>query len=146
MPLALLAGLLQLIPEVGPVVNIIGTTALALMLRGRVAAVEVLALYLLIQFITGKLVAERFESKVIDVHPAVLVLVIVALSQLGPFWFFLAAPIASVARDLWRYTFGRLKEPSLPAGLLPSQREAYQRRLAQQQAARPLPAVYRRRL
>jgi predicted PurR-regulated permease PerM len=144
-PLAVLSGLLQLIPEVGPMVNVLGTTLLAFLVFGRTAAVEILGLYLLIQFITGKLVADRFESKVIDVHPAALVLVIVALSQLGPFWFFLAAPIASVARDIWRYTFGRLKEPGLPAGVLPSQREAYQRRLAQQQAARPLPAVYRRR-
>ena len=144
-PLAVLSGLLQLIPEVGPMVNVLGTTLLAFLVFGQTAALEVLVLYLLIQFITGKLVGDRFESKVIDVHPVALVLVIVALSQLGPLWFFLAAPIASVARDIWRYTFGRLKEPSLPAGLLPAQREAYQRRVAQQQAARPLPAAYRRR-
>jgi predicted PurR-regulated permease PerM len=144
-PLAVLSGLLQLIPEVGPMVNILGSTLLALLVFGRVAAVEILGLYLLIQFVTGKLVGDRFESKVIDVHPVALVLVIVALSQLGSFWFFLAAPIASVARDIWRYTFGRLKEPSLPAGILPAEREAYLRRVMQQQAARPLPAAYRRR-
>jgi len=70
--------------------------------------------------------------------------VIVALTQLGALWFFLAAPLASIARDVWRYIFGRLKEPSLPPGLLPSQRAAYERKLAAQ-VARPLPAAYRRR-
>ncbi|MGE5603957.1 MAG: AI-2E family transporter [Nitrososphaerales archaeon] len=143
LPLAVLAGFLQLIPEVGPIVNIIGTTLLALVTRGQLAAVEVLVLYAGIQWLTGKLVADRFEA-MSDVHPAVLVLVIVALTQLGALWFFLAAPLASVARDIWRYIFGRLKEPSLPAGLLPSQREAYERKLVAQ-APRPLPAAYRRR-
>jgi predicted PurR-regulated permease PerM len=144
LPLAALAGFLQLIPEVGPMVNIIGTALLALITFGRLPALEVLALYGGIQWITGKLVAGRFEP-MSDVHPAVLVLVIVTLTQLGPMWFFLAAPIASVARDIWRYVFGRLREPSMPAGLLPAQRAAYERKLAAQQAARPLPAAYRRR-
>ncbi len=146
LPLAVLAGFLQLIPEVGPMVNVIGTTALALLAQGRLVALQVLVLYLVIQWITGKLVADRFQSKLLDIHPVALVIVIVALTQLGPLWFFLAAPIASVARDLWRYTYGRLKEPSLPAGVLPFEREAYQRRLAEQRAARPLPAAYRRRI
>lgn len=144
LPLAAIAGLLQLIPEVGPMVNIIGTALLALITFGRLPALEVIALYMGIQWLTGKIVADRFEP-MSDLHPAVLVLVIVTLTQLGPLWFFLAAPIASVARDIWRYLFGRLKEPSLPAGLLPSQRAAYERKLAAQQGPRPLPAAYRRR-
>jgi predicted PurR-regulated permease PerM len=143
LPLAVLAGLLQLIPEVGPMVNIIGTTLLALVTRGQFPALQVLILYVGIQWVTGKLVADRFRP-MSDVHPAVLVLVIVALTQLGPAWFFLAAPVAAVARDSWRYIFGRLKEPSLPAGLLPSDREAWERQQAAARA-RPLPAVYRRR-
>lgn len=143
LPLAVLAGLLQLIPEVGPVVNIIGTTLLALATRGQLMALQVLALYVAIQWVISRLLADRFRP-MSDVHPAVLVLVIVALTQLGPGWFFLAAPIAAVAREVWRYIFGRLKEPSYPAGVLPSERAAWQRQQAAQ-AARPLPAVYRRR-
>ncbi len=144
LPLAVLAGFLQLIPEVGPMLNIIGTTLLALLALGRLPALEVLLLYLGIQWLTGKLLADRYSNRLLDAHPAVLVIVIVALTQLGPLWFFLAAPLASVSRDMWRYTYGRLREPSLPAGLLPAQRDAYQRTL-EQQTARPLPAAYRRR-
>jgi predicted PurR-regulated permease PerM len=143
LPLSVLAGFLQLIPQVGPLVSIIGTTLLALIARGQLPALQVLLLYLAIQWLVGKLVADRFRP-MSDVHPAALVLVIVALSQLGAFWFFLAAPIAAVARDAWRYLFGRLREPALPAGLLPSERDAYERRQAAQ-VTRPVPAVYRRR-
>jgi predicted PurR-regulated permease PerM len=142
LPLAVLAGFLQLIPQVGPTVNIVGTALLVLFARGQIPALQVLVLYVVIQWLIGKIVADRFRPMA-DVHPAVLVLVIVALSQLGPFWFFLAAPIAAVARDVWRYLFGRLREPALPAGLLPSERSAYEKRIAR--AARPVPAVYRRR-
>jgi len=145
LPLAVFAGLLQLIPEIGPMLSILGTTLLALLGHGRLVALEVLVLYVGIQWLAGKLLADRYRNKLFDVHPVILVLVIVALSQLGPLWFFLAAPVASVARDVWRYTYGRLKEPGLPAGVLPVEREAYQQRVAQQQVARPAPAVYRRR-
>lgn len=143
LPLSVLAGFLQLIPQVGPLVSIIGTTLLALIARGQLPALQVLLLYIAIQWLVGKLVTNRFRP-MSDVHPAALVLVIVALSQLGAFWFFLAAPIAAVARDAWRYLFGRLREPALPAGLLPSDRDAYERRQAAQ-VTRPVPAVYRRR-
>jgi len=142
LPLSVLAGFLQLIPQVGPLVSIIGTALLALIARGQLPALQILLLYIAIQWLVGKVVADRFRP-MSDVHPAALVLVIVALTQLGTIWLFLAAPVAAIARDIWRYLFGRLKEPSLPAGLLPSERRAYERK----QAARvthPDPVVYRR--
>lgn len=145
LPLAVLAGFLELIPEVGPMLNIIGAALLALLIGGGRFALEIVALYAGVQWLVSNLLGDRFSAKVLDVHPAVLILVIVALTQLGSLWFFLAAPIAAVARDTWRYTFGRLKEPSMPAGLLPAERVAYERRMAQQAVGRALPAVYRRR-
>jgi predicted PurR-regulated permease PerM len=144
---AVLSGLLQLIPGVGPWVNTIATVALAYATRSTSAAVQVLALYVAIQLVVARFISNRSGPQLLDVHPAILILVIVALSQLGILWAFLAAPIAATARDLWRYLYGRASEPPLPAGLLPSQREAYfkQAAAAQTAAARPIPAVYRRR-
>jgi hypothetical protein len=40
-----------------------------------------------------------------------LIVVIVALSELGLLWVFLAAPVAGIVYDLLRYAFGRLSEP-----------------------------------
>ena len=145
--LAVLSGFLQLIPGVGPWVNIVGTVVLAYTVRSTAAALQVLALYAAIQLVVVRFISNRSGPQLLDVHPGILVLVIVALSQLGIVWAFLAAPIAAAARDLWRYLYGRASEPPLPAGLLPSQRESYAKQVAAQQAnaARPLPAAYRRR-
>lgn len=118
---SVLAGLMQLIPEVGPMVNIIFTTLLALVTVSREAALMVLLLYVAIQFLTNRLVKDQVEQRIINAHPVILVLVIVALSQLGTLWFFLAAPVAAVARDLFRYVYGRVSDPPLPAGMLPGE-------------------------
>jgi predicted PurR-regulated permease PerM len=141
---AVLAGLFQLIPEVGPLVNIVLGVLLAYRTSGMLA-LYVLALYLGIQFLVGRLVKDRIEQRIIDVNPALLVLFIVALSQLGFFWLFLAAPIAGAARDLFRYAYSRLSDPPRPAGLLPG--EPLPRLAAGQpipQPRRRVPQIYRR--
>ncbi len=142
--LAVMAGLLQLIPEIGPLVNILLTAFIAYRVSGMLA-LYVLGLYLGIQFLIGKLVKDRIEQRIIDVNPALLVLIIVALSQLGFFWLFLAAPVAGVTRDLFRYFYGRLSEPPRPAGLLPG--EPLPARVPQPAAAAPrrkTPLIYQR--
>jgi hypothetical protein len=53
-------------------------------------------------------------------HPALLLLAIILFSQFGFIWVLLAAPIAVVLRDLFRYVYGRVSDPPRPAGLLPS--------------------------
>ena len=50
-----------------------------------------------------------------------IVVAIVALSQFGVVWLFLAAPVVVIIRDLFRYAYGRLSEPPRPAGLLPGE-------------------------
>jgi predicted PurR-regulated permease PerM len=117
---AVLAGLFQLIPEVGPLINIVLVTLVASRISSELA-VSVLVLSLAIQFVFGNLVKGRIEESVIDVNPALLVLFIVALGQLGFFWLFLAAPMAGAARDLFRYFYGRLSDAPRPAGLLPGE-------------------------
>jgi predicted PurR-regulated permease PerM len=118
---AVLAGLFQLIPEVGPLVNTVLVVLLAYRSSGSVLALYVLALYVGIQYLLGSQVKGRIEQRIIDVNPALLVLFIVALSQLGFFWLFLAAPLAGMARDLFRYGYGRLSDSPRPAGVLPGE-------------------------
>ena len=74
-----------------------------------------LLLSLAIQLVFGNLVKGRIEERIIDVNPALLVLFIVALGQLGFLWLFLAAPVAGAARDLFRY-FLRQAERGAQAG------------------------------
>jgi hypothetical protein len=58
---------------------------------------------------------------VIQIHPAILLVAIVALSELGFLWVLVAAPVISILVNLFRYLYGRLSDPPLPAGVLPGQ-------------------------
>jgi predicted PurR-regulated permease PerM len=102
------------------------------------AAGAVLVLFLGVQWFADAFISPRIEQRHVDIHPAVLALVVVLASQFGPLGLVLAAPIALVARDLFRYMYGRLAEPPRPAGLLPGEpaRAMGRRRLAP--ASRPL--------
>jgi predicted PurR-regulated permease PerM len=140
--LAVLAGLFQLIPEVGPIVNTILVVLLAYRINPMLA-LYVLGLYIAIQFILGSFLKGRIEESIIDLNPALLVLFMVALSQLGAFWLFLAAPVAGLSRDLFRYAYGRLGDPPRPAGLLPGEKLRVVSPAAAK-AKRRAPLIYRR--
>lgn len=140
---ALFAGLMQLIPTIGPivVVAVILLTRLTLYSTGEVLAL--LIVYLVVQQLLRLTVEPRVRRVVTDVHPALLIMVIVALSGFGFLWVFLAAPITAVVRDLFRYIYNRFGEPPRPAGLLPGEtppRRQQQSRFAQSAAAQSRPA------
>jgi predicted PurR-regulated permease PerM len=116
--LAMLAGLLQLVPQLGPILSIV-LGAWAGFSVSVPTGVAVVGIYFLVQRVIAAALGSRMDRRITDLHPAILVLVIVALSQLGPLWVFLAAPVTAVARDLWRYAFGRLGDPARPAGVIP---------------------------
>ena len=148
--LAVVAALFQLVPQLGPLVSAV-LGALVGFSASPGTGLAVLGMYYLVQRLVGAFVGSRVERRVSDLHPAILVLVIVALSQLGWQWIFLAAPVTAVARDLWRYAFGRLGDPPRPAGALPGAPgrpgpagAAGARGARGVPAPRPLPLVYRR--
>lgn len=116
--IAVLVGLFQLIPVVGPIIAAVVLFMLALV-RGIDTAVAVVLIHIIVQWTVNSFVAPRIERRYIDIHPAVLVMVIVALSEFGWIWVLAAAPITAVGRDLFRYAYGRLSDPPLPAGVLP---------------------------
>lgn len=115
---AVLVGLFQLIPFLGPIIAAVALFMLALV-RGVDTAVAVVLLHIVVQWLVNSFVAPRVERRYIDIHPAVLVMVIVALSEFGWIWVLAAAPIAAVGRDVFRYVYGRFSDPPLPAGVLP---------------------------
>jgi predicted PurR-regulated permease PerM len=120
--LALFAGLMQLIPSVGPII-----AGVVFFAAGAMVSLESGLILLALYFVVGQLVARfaapHLERRYMDIHPAVLVLAIVALSEFGVFWVLLAAPVTAVLRDTYRYISGRLSEPPKPAGVLPAAAE-----------------------
>ena len=120
MVVALIAGLVQFIPTFGvllalPVALLVGLTA------SPQAGVTCVVVLLVVQQAVNTLVLPHVERRVVDLPPTVLVLVIVALSQLGLVWVLLATPVAATAYDLFRYVYGRFAEPPRPSGALPGE-------------------------
>ncbi|MCB0191188.1 MAG: AI-2E family transporter [Anaerolineae bacterium] len=118
--LAMFAGLMQLIPSIGPFLAVIP----AILITWTVSielALATLALYILVQFLVINFVTPRVERSVVDVHPAIFILILVSLSQFGFWWILLAAPVTAIVRDTFRYIYGRFGEPPRPAGLLPDE-------------------------
>lgn len=116
--LALIAFMLNLIPVIGPVLAAIPPLVLALSLSWEEMFV-VLAVVIGAQIVKSIFVQPRVENKAVDIHPAILALIIVLASQFGIVWAILAGPVAVAARDLFRYAYGRFSVPSRPAGVLP---------------------------
>jgi len=116
--LAVIATVFQLIPAVGPIMGAL-PAVVAGFTSSRDDGLAVLLLYVGIQWVQGTLIAPRVQRRGPDMHPALMVIVLVAVAPFGFIWVLLAAPLAVAARDLFRYAYGRFGEPPRPAGLLP---------------------------
>jgi predicted PurR-regulated permease PerM len=142
--LAVFAGTAQLVPELGLILGFIPAVLLAV--YGPERAVVYVAIYLVARWLAGALLGGRLLEDRLRVHRAILIPGVVVLSQLGPLWLLLSAPILAFGTDLVRYLHGRLSEPPRPAGILPGEPlpSAY---IAAQQGVTPRPtsSVYRRR-
>ncbi|HYI14696.1 MAG TPA: AI-2E family transporter [Thermomicrobiales bacterium] len=139
--LALLVGILELIPTIGPILSTLSIFLITL--RGSPeSAIAAVLVVIVVRLLVRRFVASRIEQRVIDVHPAILIVVLVALSQFGLIWAILAAPIVAIVRDVFRYTYGRVSDPPRPAGLLPG--EPAPSTAHAMPATRALPLVYQR--
>lgn len=140
--LSTLAGLVQLVPELGPILGLL--PALLLLLVAPERAVTYLAAYLASRVIAGWLIGGRRVRSEVRVHPAILIPGVVVLGQIGFVLLLLSGPILSFGSDLVRYLHGRFSEPPRPAGILPG--EPVPARIpATAPASIAVPPVYRRR-
>ena len=136
-----IAGMLQLIPDVGPLVNTLLVAFLAYRIDP-ILALYVIALYIGIQFLVSRLVKDRIEERIIDVNPALLILFIVALGQIGFLWLFLAAPLAGMSRDLFLHVYRRLDEAKSAVDLPPVEMQSTVS--STEPTSKPVPMIYRR--
>lgn len=83
LPLALLAGLLEILPNIGPTVAAIPAILIALITAGPLMAVAVLILALVVQQLENNFIVPKIMSDSCDVDPLVTILVILIGLQLG---------------------------------------------------------------
>lgn len=122
--LALIAGIGELIPVVGPILSAIPAIAVAVA-SGPSAVGAVIVLYVLIQQLENQILVPRIVGNTLKLHAAILMaLLVIAAAVGGLFLVILSAPLAAIARDVFIYLHRRLDNPPLTPeaainGLLP---------------------------
>jgi predicted PurR-regulated permease PerM len=105
--LALIAGVLEWLPIIGPIVAAVPAILIGLSISP-LAALAAVVLYTVIQQLENHILVPKVMGDAVDLHPAVLIVSLVvggALFGLGGA--ILAAPTVAAGRDLYRYGFHR---------------------------------------
>jgi len=117
--LGLLAGLLEFIPNLGPLLALIPAAFLALVststtlpfLSGVLFMLVVIVVWVLIQNIEAVFLVPRIMGDSLDLHPlAVLIAVLGGAAIAGPLGVILAAPFVASGRVILRYIYGKVTD------------------------------------
>lgn len=117
--LGFLAGLLNFIPNIGPVLCSIPAIALALIqgsshfeLSNWVFAIIVAMTYVIIQQLEGNILVPRIIGGSVNLHPAMIIVgAIIGFSLIGILGIFLAAPTLASLRVILGYAYRKLIDP-----------------------------------
>lgn len=94
--LALIAGLLNFIPNFGPIIALIPAGLIGLT-QGTTTAILVLCLYTIIQVVQSAVTQPLIQKKMVSVPPALIIFGQVAMGLLGGFWgVLLATPVVAI--------------------------------------------------
>jgi predicted PurR-regulated permease PerM len=105
--LALIAGVLEWFPIIGPIISAIPAILIGLSI-GFPAAVAAAVLYTGIQQLENNILVPKVMGDAVELHPAVMILALVVGGALfGIGGAILAAPAVAAGRDLYRYGFHR---------------------------------------
>ena len=115
--LAIVAGVLELLPIIGPIIAAIPAILLAAT-AGVEAVVAALVLYTVVQQVENYFLVPKIQGDAVQLHPsAVMFAIILGASIGGLLGAILALPVGAAARDVFRYLFRRLS-PNPPAPAL----------------------------
>ncbi len=116
--LAVVAGVLELVPVIGPILSMIPTLVLALATDDPVrAAIAVVVLYLVVQQLENHVLVPKIQGDAVELHASIVILALIVGSALfGLLGAILSVPVTAAARDIYRYCFRRLSEddPDIP--------------------------------
>jgi predicted PurR-regulated permease PerM len=113
--LALIAGALELLPIIGPIIAAVPAILLAATASPQ-ATVAAVILYIVVQQLENNLLVPKIQGDAVALHPsAVMFALVVGGAIAGLLGAILALPITAAARDVFAYLFRRLSDPLVPA-------------------------------
>lgn len=119
--LAVIAGILELLPIIGPILSMIPTLLVALTTQDPVIGlISVVVLYTAIQQIEGAVLVPWIQGDAVQLHPSVVIFVlIVGGSIAGLMGAILAIPLTAAGMAVYRYLFHRLSDDVPPSEAVP---------------------------
>ena len=106
--LAIIAGLLELLPIIGPIIAAIPAILLAAT-AGPQQALAALLLYTVVQQLENNILVPKIQGDAVELHPsAVMFALVMGGAIYGLLGAILALPITAAGRDVYRYLFRRL--------------------------------------
>ena len=111
--LGVIAGVMELLPQIGPIIALIPALILALA-TSPLAVALVGGFYMVVFIIEANVLVPKIEGEVISFRPAVvLFLVAVGIGVGGIIGGILALPVSAIVRDLFSYVFRQAERNSL---------------------------------
>lgn len=109
--LSVIAGVLELLPIIGPILAAIPAVLIALT-AGLDVGLAAVILYTAIQQLENYFLVPKIQGDAVELHPsAVMFALIIGGAIAGLLGAILALPITAAARDVFRYGFHRLDDP-----------------------------------
>ncbi len=113
--LGIIAGVTELVPVIGPIIGAIPGLLVALATSPDKIA-WVLLLYVAVQQIENTLLVPRIQGSAVNMHPAIILVIIIVGSEVGGIWgMVVAVPLAGVAKEVFAYFLNEWRvEPAAP--------------------------------
>jgi predicted PurR-regulated permease PerM len=113
--LGLMAGVFEILPFIGPIMGAVPAVIVAT-IQSPLLGLWTLLLFVGIQQLENLFLVPRISGKAVQLHPAVIMVVLVLGNQIAGFWgLVLAVPVTAIIRDVFKYLYLRLQdEPVSP--------------------------------
>lgn len=111
--LGLIAGAFEILPFVGPILGAIPALIVAA-LQSPTTALWTLVVFIVIQQIENLFLAPKIAGESVKLHPALVMVVLVAGNEaLGLWGMLLAVPLTAVIRDVFKYLYLRFSDEGI---------------------------------
>jgi predicted PurR-regulated permease PerM len=113
--LGLMAGVFEILPFIGPIMGAVPAVIVAT-IQEPLLGLWTLLLFIGIQQLENLLLVPRISGKAVQLHPAIIMVVLVLGNQIAGFWgLVLAVPLTAIVRDVFKYLYLRFQdEPVSP--------------------------------
>lgn len=102
LPMAIIAGILEIVPNIGPIFSAIPAIAIAFLTFGWPGAMTTAVLYLIIQQLENNLIVPKIMKTSVDINPLVSILgILIGAKVFGVVGALLAVPIFIVSRTVF---------------------------------------------